>query len=93
MDGLGKLAIGAVVLTIVLTVGFLIVAQANTQIATLDNIDTNNASQCATSVACNATTTLNAAMSTIPDWVGLIIIATIGGLLIGLVAIFKTGGR
>lgn len=71
------LVIGLAGLVIVAAVVFLIIAQvaANTQVAADGN-------------ASAAVTTLQAATATIPNWVPLIIIAVIGALLIGLVAMF-----
>ena len=90
MQNLGALGIGIVSLAVVLVVGFLILAQAESQI---DTIEGHNGSidpiYCATSVACNASGELTDAIATIPGWVPLIVIAVIGSLLLGLVALFR----
>ena len=79
-DQLGALGVGVAVLVITLAVVFLIMAQvgANTQVTADGN-------------ASAAVTTLTTAAATIPGWVPLVILVAIGGLILGLVAIF--GGR
>ena len=91
---LGGMAIGIVTLAIVLVVGFLVMSQATDQIGSIEGVTcTGNSSLVAngggTSVACNATHTLQAAMATVPGWVPLIVIAIIGSILLGLVALFQ----
>ena len=87
LDGLGKLAIGVLSVTVVLVVGFLILAQGQAQLVTLQNVDTANASTY--TAGYNATVTLQSAMNDIPGWVPIVIIVSIGAILIGLVAIFR----
>jgi len=74
---LQALGIGLAAMVIVFAVVFLIMAQvgANPQVAADGN-------------ATLAVATITNATATIPPWVPLIIIAVIGGLLIGLVAMF-----
>ena len=43
-----------------------------------------------TSAAFNATQTLGSAVDTIPGWVPLIVVAFVGAILLGLVALFRT---
>jgi len=43
----------------------------------------------ASSTAYNSTNTLTAAASTIPGWVALLVLVSIGGIILGLVAAFK----
>lgn len=76
---LSPLALGLVSLAVVLTVGFLIMAEfgANTQVAADSNAS-----------AAIAETQL--AMSDIPGWLGIIVIAVIGSLLLGLVRFFRS---
>jgi hypothetical protein len=90
MQQLGALAVGVAALCIALVVTFLIMAQARTQIGTIEGITVTNATQCANSTSCTAVGTLTTAAATIPNWVPLIIIAVIGALLIGLVSMFRS---
>lgn len=77
-EQLAGLAIGIVALAITLVVAFLILSQtaANTTVAADSN-------------ASAAITTLSNAADDIPDWVPLIVIAVIGAILLGLVALFR----
>ena len=86
---LASLATGVATLAIVLVVAFLVMSQGKTQIGTIEGIDTANATECQTSNACNATSTLQSAVDDIPGWVPLIIIAVIGSILLGLVSLFQ----
>lgn len=93
-ENLGKLAIGVASIAIVLVVAFLIMAQGKTQIASVDtNIANTNATECPKSVACNATSTMQSAVATIPPWIPLVIITAIGAILIGLISMFRKAGR
>jgi hypothetical protein len=92
MSQLGALGIGIASLAIVLVVTFLIIAQARTNIVDIEGLE-NDSSDCLTSVACNATTTLRGAVEDIPGWVPLIVIAVIGSILLGLVRLFGIGRR
>lgn len=76
-DQLGALGVGVATLVITLAVVFLILAQvgANTQVT-----DDGNATL--------AVRTLTTAAATIPDWVPLVILVAIGGLILSLVAVF-----
>ena len=76
-DQLAALGIGVATLVVTLAVVFLILAQvkANTQV-----IDDTNATA--------AVNTLTTAAATIPDWVPLVILVAIGGLILSLVAVF-----
>lgn len=86
---LGSLATGVAVLAIVLVVTFLIMVQGRQQAATVEGLDYSIASNCSSSITCNATNTLTNAVATIPGWVPLIIIASIGAVILGLVALFR----
>lgn len=83
------LATGVAVVAITLVVGFLIVAEGKAQASEVEGI-TYNASDCRQSVTCNATEELQGALSEIPGWLPLIIIASVGAILLSLVAMFKT---
>lgn len=86
MDQLGSLAVGIATLAITLVVTFLIISQGQTQIVEIEGLDnTSNL----TSTALNATNTLANAVDDIPGWVPLIVIALIGAVLLGLVAMFR----
>lgn len=78
-DNLAALGVGVASLAITLVVVFLILSQtkANTTVAA----DTNSTA---------ALNTLTNAAATIPGWVPLIVIAVIGAILLGLVAMFRS---
>ena len=78
LDNLASLGVGIATLAITLTVVFLIMSQtaANTSV-----IADQNASA--------AIDTLQTATDAIPSWVPLIIIAFVGSILLGLVALFR----
>lgn len=76
-DQLGALGVGVATLVITLAVVFLILAQVG------DNVQVTNDGN-----ASLAVTTLTAAAATIPDWVPLVILVAIGGLILSLVAVF-----
>ena len=84
LEQLGALGAGVAVLAIVLTVTFLILAQGQDQVEQIEG-----ATSVGNSSAWNATATLTNAVATIPGWVPLIIIAVIGSVLLGLVALFR----
>lgn len=77
-DNLGALGVGLAGLAITLAVVFLILANlaANTDIAADGN-------------ASAAVTTLTDAAEDIPGWVPLVVIVAIGGLILGLIAVFR----
>ena len=78
-DQLGALGVGIAALAITLVVVFLILANlgANTEVAANDN-------------ATAAVNTLTTSADQIPGWVPLIVIAVIGSILLGLVALFRS---
>ena len=84
---LGGLAVGIATLAIVLVVTFLIISQAQTQIISIEGLGGGVANT--SSIALNATKTLASAVDDVPGWVPLIVIAVIGGALLGLVAMFR----
>jgi len=88
---LGALAVGVVTVGIVLVIGFLIISQGRAQIVTIDDVNVSDTSTMTNSY--NATITMANAMDDIPDWVPLIIIASIGAILLGLVALFRRSAR
>jgi len=79
-DQLAGLGIGIAALVITLVVVFLILSQTKA-----------NATVAADANATAAVNTLTGAAATIPGWVPLIVIAVIGSILLGLVALFRRG--
>ena len=89
MESLGGLGIGVATLVIILAVMFLVLAQTGEQAAELNsNTTLAECSVSGESAACNATTSLTSAAATIPDWVPLIILVAIGGVILAMVAKF-----
>ena len=89
MSQLGALGVGIATLAIILTVTFLIIAQAQTQIIEIESlVSIANVG----SIGLNATKTLAGAIDDIPGWVPLIIITAIGAILLGLVTLFRRKG-
>ena len=76
-DQLGALGIGIATLVITLAVVFLILANVG-----------SNAQVTADGNASAAVSTLTTAAATIPGWVGLIVLVAIGGLILGMIAMF-----
>jgi len=89
MAVLGSLAVGIATLAITLVVTFLIIAQGQAQEIAISGMDVSNTSTWTTGY--NATVTLAEAVDDIPGWVPLIVIAVIGSVLLGLVALFRRG--
>tara|TARA_Y100000310_G_C20625906_1_gene785860 strand:- start:560 stop:865 length:306 start_codon:yes stop_codon:yes gene_type:complete len=88
MEQLGTLATGIATLAIVLVVTFLIMSQGRTQLETLEGAcNISDGTNCG--YGTNATITLQGAVDDIPGWVPLIVIASIGAILLGLVALFN----
>ena len=83
------LATAIAMLVIVFAVIFLIAAETQTQIADVQGI-TNTSNTSSLTTAYNGTVTLVNAAADIPGWVPLIVIAVIGSILLGLVALFRT---
>jgi len=86
LGNLGALGVGIATLTIVLVVAFLVVADTQTQLKTVQNRPAMVAENGTT--AYNATVQLQSAAATIPGWVPLIVLVAIGGLIIALVSKF-----
>ena len=82
MDQLGALGVGVASLVIILAVTFLVLSQTGAQAAG------NSSMTDCYSQACNSTRELTSAAATIPGWVPLIILVSIGGLILFLVARF-----
>jgi len=84
---MGKLAVGLAALAITLTIAFLVVAEGQDQVVTVDSIDESNTTQWTTSY--NATRDVADGMAGVPGWVPLIVITVIGAMLLGLVKMFR----
>lgn len=82
------LASGIAGLVIALTVTFLVMSQAKTQEASISGIE-NISNESSWTAGFNATSTLQSAVGDIPGWVPLIVVAVIGSVLLGLVALFR----
>ena len=78
LNSLSQLAIGIVSLAITLVVVFVVLSQT-----------ASNTTVSADANATEALSVLQGAADDIPTWVPIVVIAVIGGLLIGLVAIFR----
>ena len=87
MSGINGLMVALAAIVIIVAVTFLILANVITQVATVGGVDPTNAATFTT--AYNATLVLQQATATIPGWVPLIVIATIGGLILLLVRVFR----
>ena len=87
MSGINGLMVGLAAIVIVVAVTFLILANVTAQIVATQGINVTNAATY--TVAYNATNQLTQAAATIPGWVPLIVIATIGGLILLLVRVFR----
>ena len=83
---LGELAVGVVTLALVLTIGFLILAQGKSELA---SIDCTNATLKTCGYGYNGTSAMESAIATIPNWVPLLIIAVIGLVLLGFVGLYR----
>lgn len=88
-ENLGSMTIALAVFAIVMTIAFLIITEGRDQIKSTENLENLNATNCVTSAACNATRTIQDELSGVPNWLGIVIIAFIGSLLIGLVSLFR----
>ena len=95
LDQLASLAATIAALAIALVVAFLIISQGKAQIGNVEGLSVDpstgvlNATECMKSLACNGTSSLQVAMDIVPTWVPIIIIAFIGSILLGLVALFR----
>ena len=80
--------VGLATIGIIAVVTFLVISMARTQVVALDDV---NVSDTATwSTAYNATNTVGDSMATAVNFIPLIVIAAIGAVLLGLVALFRS---
>jgi len=91
IDNLMGLIVPLVAIAIVLVVGFLIMAEAKSQLASIQGLNATGGSTTHPqgTVGWNATSTTQNALADIPGWLPIIVITVIGALLIGLVARFR----
>lgn len=82
IDNLAAMVVPIVAVAIILTIGFLILAEGKAQIVSVDPLGND-------SLAYNATEEVQKAMDDIPAWLPIIIITMIGALLIALVSRFR----
>ena len=87
IEGLMAMIVPLIAIGILLAIGFLIMAEASTQIVSIQG-QTGNFATCNSS-ACNGTRDTINAIQDIPGWLPIIVITVIGALLIGLVARFR----
>ena len=94
IDQLQNLIAPLIGVAIVLVVGFLIMAEAKSQVQSTDNVNSTgeDSSGIQSSIGWNSTSEVQEAMSDIPGWLPIIVITVIGALLIGLVAFFRSSG-
>lgn len=86
-EDIGALGKGALVLAVALAVGFLVIATTLTNIYSQEGI---SAANCANSSACNGTVAIQAALGTMPAWIGLVILIGIAGIVLALIRKFKS---
>jgi hypothetical protein len=87
MQQLGALGVGIATLAIVLTVAFLI--QGNVQEQIVDQAGLGPLGAHNGTIAYNASVTLQAATADVPGWVPLVVIVAIGGIILGMISVFK----
>ena len=85
-DQLTSVFISLAVIGVVLVVAFLVMAEAQDQIVSIDSVDESNTSTMTT--AYNASQALQSATEGSVDWIPIIVVVLIGGILIGLVSVF-----
>jgi len=90
IDALIPLIMALIVISIVLVVGFLIFAEVQDQVVSIDSI---NESAGIGSYGYNATQDVTNAMADIPGWLPIIVVVVIGALLIGLVGFLRRQAR
>lgn len=88
-SNLAGLAIALATFAIVMTIAFLVISKGRDQIQTSEGLANLNVSECRTSAACNATRTIQDELSGVPSWLGLIVVAFVGSLLLGLIQLFR----
>jgi len=89
LAGLQAIIVPLIGVAIVLVIGFLIIAETQTQIESTSGIQCSSDASANGSIGCNASRQVQEAMSDVPQWLPIIIITLIGSLLLGLVAYFR----
>jgi len=87
IEALQPMIIALVVIAIVLVVGFLIFAEVQDQVVSIDAVNESNSSTF--SYGYNASQDVTNAMADIPGWLPIIVVVVIGALLIGLVSFLR----
>lgn len=91
-DKLIAIGVGIAGFTIAIVVTLLIIAQGADQAADVEGLDYSNVTFCEQSGVCNSTNQLADATQDLVSWVPLVVIAMIGVVLLGLVALFAVAG-
>ena len=91
IEGLQSLIVPLIGIGIVLAVGFLIIAEAQDQLKTIQGLTSagNSVTHPNGTSAWNATEDIQNAISDIPGWLPIIVITVIGAILLGLVTMFR----
>ena len=85
LDNLGGLIQTLGFLAILLAVVFLVVAQIRTQVIAVENASSDDVK----GYGMNATAQVLNSMADIPNWIPVIVITIIGGILLGLIQFFR----
>lgn len=91
IEALQPLIVALVVIAIVLVVGFLIFAEVQDQIVSIDSVNESDSSTF--SYGYNSSQDVTNAMADIPGWLPIIVVVVIGALLIGLVSFLRKQAR
>jgi len=91
IEGLQNLIIPLIGIGIVLVIGFLIIAEAKSQVLSIEagSYPGCNATNSSCGHGYNGTVEVQGALSDIPTWLPIIVITVIGAILIGLVGMFQ----
>ena len=91
IEGLQSLIVPLIGIGIVLVVGFLIIAEAQDQLKTIQGLNStgDTATHPRGTSAWNATEDIQNAISDVPGWLPIIVITVIGAILLGLVTMFR----
>jgi len=98
LDNLSSLITGLAVLAIIASIIFLIIAETKSQVVAQDPCDTAGATYysgnntCSTGTLSDSVTAITEtqeATGDIPGWLPIIVVAVVGGLLLGLVRFFR----
>jgi len=87
MEGLANLGVGIAVFALVIVIAILVVNNTKDQTAAQGDI-ANAVCGVNGTTAFNSSCELLAATTTIPGWVGLIVLVAIGAIILGMIAMF-----